>query len=157
MMSGEHYDDRGKFDKSLVIYEVEDYKSLGIGEYILLDLPRVKYISEYTELTPQNVRRIIKSLKEKRIIKGEYISCPLELLDEMYIEIPKGTGLKGSQLILYGYILHESKKYNGTYDKRAKGIAEKLGITATNVHSILSRLEQKGFAKRLPNGKLLVL
>ena len=157
IMRGQFYDVDGSFSMELLRFEIEEFRQQGMGEYIFMQELTTKYISDHTEITPQNVRIILKSLREKRIIREDMISCPLRLLEHGYINLPEGTSLKGSQLICYGLILDMSKRYNGTISTWASELGRILGITETNVHSILSILHKKGFVKRDNATKKLIV
>lgn len=157
MSNGELFDHNGNFNYENAREFIDEETDGGFYYIDYYPLP-ISYLSKQTGMTPQNVRLTLKRLDEQGLIgvRQESICCPLGLLDEGFIKIPTGTKLKGWQLIDYAFMKHRATNYNNTIDTWAINLCKMLHTTQDNVYKTIERLKAKGYAQRLPNGKLLI-
>lgn len=135
---------------------LETYQQLGWEESILYFSLDIRELMKRTELTFPTVKKILTSLKTKGYVRDNYIRCSASLLQEGYLKIPKGTNVKGKQLIFYAYLLDRAKRYKGIIDTWAYRFKELCGIDADDVYFILQCLKKKGLVERLEDGRLKI-
>ena len=132
------------------------YQQLGWKESFPYFPLGIKELMRRTEMTFPTIKKILCSLQTKGYLDENYIKCSVPLLQEGYLKIPKGTGVKGKQLVFYAYLLDRSKKYKGIIDTWAYRFKELCGIDADDVYFILQCLKKKGLVERMENGKLKI-
>lgn len=135
---------------------LEKYRLLNWGESITYFPLDVSTLMSRTEMTFPTVKKALAGLEEKGYIRGGDIKCPLALIEEGYLKIPKDTGLKGRQLVFYGYLLNKAARYNGIIDTWAYRFKELCGIDRDNVYFIIKQLKKKGLVERLEDGRLKI-
>lgn len=114
-----------------------------------------KQLMKRTELTFPSVKKIMKILEHKFIIGSGFIKCPVELLDKGHMNIPPETGLKGQQLIFYGYLIDLCRTHGGVTDRWASRMKDDCGLNSEdNVYFLIKQLKEKGFAERDSKGRL---
>lgn len=135
---------------------LSDYKSMGWEETIYYCPLDEKTLMKRTEMSFPTVKKVLNNLHEKGYIHDGYISCPLALLQEGYLKIPKGTGAKGRQLIFYGFLLNRSEKYKGVIDTWAYRFKDLCGIDVDDAYFMIKQLKKKKLVERLEDGKLKI-
>lgn len=132
------------------------YQQLKWEESIIYYPLSTKELMRKTEMTFPTVKKILDSLKIKEYIHNGYIKCPLALLEQGYIKIPKGTNVRGRQLIFYGFLLNKSKWYRGIIDTWAYRFKELCGVDADDAYFMIQCLKKKGLVERLEDGRLKI-
>ena len=136
--------------------ELENYQTLQWQETVTYYPLDVKDLMSKTEMTFPTVKKAISSLKTKGYICGGEIKCPLALLQEGYIKIPKNTGAKGRQLVFYGFLLARSRRYKCIIDTWAYRFKKLCGTDADDVYFMIQQLKKKGLVERLDDGRLKI-
>lgn len=127
------------------------------GGYIDYQPLSTRQIMNRTDFSFPTVKKIVENLKDKHIIGKDFILCPPELLDGGYLKVPKGTKLKGQQLLFYSYIIDLCSRYGGATDKWAYRMKEDCNLTSEdNVYFIIKQLKEKGFLERLSDRRLKI-
>lgn len=114
-------------------------------------------IASELNISRRSVIRCLQSLKDNRYIIDDRIFVNKELLEQGYFELHSSDVMTGELLIFYSYIKDKSQLYDGCIDTYKEILAEQLNTTKTAITKLLNRLYTLGKAKRLENGKLLVL
>lgn len=115
-----------------------------------------KELMDKTEMTFPTVKKAVTILKTKGYIEEECIRCPIELLQKGYLKIPKGSRLKGRQLVFYGFLLDRSNRHGSTLDTWAYRFKNLCGVDTDDAYFMIHQLKNKGLLERLKNGKLKV-
>lgn len=158
LMASEHFKENGVFStmrvKAIINANVDD----GFGEVITyIPFDSISKLARMLEMTRNTVKKVIQSLMRKDCLNRLFISCPTELLDEGYINIPAETGLRGRQLIFYAALLDRASRYQGTIDTWAYKLSELFGLSMSNTYYILHELYAKGLVERTEDGKLKII
>lgn len=128
-------------------------------------LPKINQskLARHIGMKRDAVVKILKRLKEKRLVSDHSIVCSTKLVDGGYIQlpvlpdnIPKERKLTSQQRIFYGFLKDRAVPYGGIIDTWASRLAELFGTTQRNAYYLLSELEKKGYAERLPDNKLKI-
>lgn len=114
-------------------------------------------ISKVLNISRKTAVRSIAKLKELGYITGNYIKVTHDLLCYGYFELLRNDILSGELLIFYSYIKNRAIVYNGVIDTFKTKLAECLDTTKIAITKLLNRLYELNLAKRLNNGKLMVL
>lgn len=80
-----------------------------------------------------------------------------ELLNNGYFEMHNLDELSGDLAIFYAYLLSKGARFDYRIDTWKSKMAEDLGKTKIAITNLLNRLYRLGFAKRLSDGKLLII
>lgn len=157
MSCGELYDFDGTFLYDEVHNVIKDLTNNG-EYYIDCDFPKKSHIAKEMGMSLKNVTLTLNRLDRENYISLGFnsIYCPLNLLDEGFLKIRNDTNLKGWQLIDYTFLKNRSLSYDGTIDSWASTLAPMLHTTENNVYKTIERLKEKGYVKRLADGRLLV-
>lgn len=125
----------------------------------MIDLCELNHSKIAKELgqTRKTVIEGIKHLKELNIIGDDCIFLTKELISGGYFELTKMDILKGELLIFYSFLKDKSAKYGYCIDTFKSKIGNQIGKSKIAVTKLLNRLYDIGLAKRLDNGKLLIL
>ena len=111
-----------------------------------------KRLSEILNINRKTVVSSMKKIKELRLIEQkDYI------FSGGYFELTRLDILKGELLILYSFLKDKSARYGYCIDTFKAKIGEQIGKSKIAVTKLLNRLYDIGLAKRLDNGKLLIL
>lgn len=108
-------------------------------------------------ITSQTFYRTQKDLCEKDLIRGNLIYIPKSLTEKGFIKLQGYDKTGGLLLIFYSYLKDKSNKYGGTIDTYKTKLAECLDTTKIAITKLLNRLYALNLAKRLNNGKLMIL
>ena len=107
--------------------------------------------------TRKTVIEGLKHLKELNLIGDNWIFLKKELVCGGYFELTRLDILKGELLIFYSFLKDKSARYGYCIDTFKAKIGEQIGKSKIAVTKLLNRLYDIGLAKRLDNGKLLIL
>lgn len=152
----EVYDEEGRFDDKSARAQIQDSIDL-YGEARIVCCPiNITKLADKVEMSLPTIRKTIQKFKRNGILKGNYIQCPLGLFDSKYFRIPKGTNLKGRQLVFYGYLLNLQTIYKGPVSDWAYKMRKDCGIAENYIYFLIHELSEKGWVKRLENNKLAV-
>ena len=111
-----------------------------------------KHLSEILNINRKTVITSMKKIKELRLIEQkDYI------FSGGYFELTRLDILKGELLIFYSFLKDKSARYGYCIDTFKAKIGEQIGKSKIAVTKLLNRLYDIGLAKRLDNGKLLIL
>lgn len=136
---------------------VELYSLVEDDNWIDLYYMNNTQIAQKLNIARKTVTRSIEKLKSLGYIKGEYIRVTKELLEKGYFELHRLDMLTGELAIFYSYIKHKSLRFGGCVDTYKTKLAECLATTKVAISKLLNRLYALNLAKRLDDGKLLVL
>lgn len=146
------------FDVDGVCYNMSAlYESLEENQWLELPVINNSKISVELNISRRTVIRSIKSLEEKGLLRHDCVFVDKKLLERGYIELIHSDILTGELLIFYSYLKDRSRNYCGVIDTYKDKLAECLCTTKTAITKLLNRLYALKLAKRLKNGKLLVL
>lgn len=90
------------------------------------------------------------------------IYCPRDIIYHGFFELKVGSGLSKKLLIFYSWLYERAQHYNGTIDTFSYKLAELFGEKENNIRTMLCRLAEKGYVKRIETedrryGKLKIL
>lgn len=114
-------------------------------------------ISQILNIARKTVTRSIEKLKSHGYIQGDYIHVTKELLENGYFELQRLDILTGELAIFYSFIKHKSLLFGGSIDTYKTRLAECLATTKVAITKLLNRLYALNLAKRLSNGKLMIM
>lgn len=119
-------------------------------------------IARELHITRKTVIETIKSLKDKNCIKtnAEGVDCIYinkRLIEKGYFELYNLDKVKGELLIFYSYLKSKAERYGNIIDTFKTKLAEELNTTKIAITKLLNRLYKINLAKRLDDGKLLIM
>ena len=121
----------------------------------------VQTMSALLNLSRQNVYNCIDFLRCKQYVNDNCIYCPKDIVYHGYFELMTHTGLTKHLLIFYSWLIERGQNYGGAIDTFSYKLAELFGTNESNIRTMLSRLSEKGYVKRITTedkryGKLLI-
>lgn len=152
----EYFDAEGNFCLGMATAYIEDKLAIEGTENIPKSNISLHKLAKEVEMSRDSVRRILASLRQKKLTGGDFIICPIAMLLENYLTLPNKTYLKGQQLLFYAYLKNRSLPYHGVIDTWASKLADDCNISKRNAYAILHILHEKGFVERLDSGNLMV-
>ena len=147
----EHFDRKGKLKLENVIAFLRER-----NEVIDCCKINVTRLAKDLETSNPAIRRSLVGLREKFVLGGDFIKCPVELVRQRYLTLPEGTKLKGRQLVFLAYLINRGKSHEGTIDTWEYKMADDCNISASNVSSIMHILYNRGFVERQEGGKIKI-
>lgn len=148
--SQDAYSEIGKLRYTRAKNEIQEYHDKTYTSYVSMITPSTNSLIKATEMSKPTVIKTLESLRQKRYIHNGNLRCPMKILNAGYFKLPKGTKLKGNQLIFYGFLLDRGKPYNNTVDTWTSELAKLLHTSEDNIDKLVSILQQKGFIKTEP-------
>lgn len=153
---GQVFDCDGNFDIDLVQMYLDDCRDEYGRSYIEVPYYTCSTITESMEMSERNVRYVLKDLRSRDFLVGDYIYCPLNLIKGGYVKIVKGTDLKGWQLVFYSILKERASYFGGSIDTWAYKLADMFSTTTNNVYVLINTLKKKGYVYRSSNGRLVI-
>lgn len=127
----------------------------GHPESLEFDIDKINKskVAKETGLARATVYNIIDRLTKKGIISKRFISCPMELFDDGYMEIPPDTKLTGQQLVFYAFLKDRARGHHSTVDTWAYRLAELFNTSEDNIGFLLSTLKKAGYIEKTGSKK----
>lgn len=152
-------------DKLVIYFDVLKIKELTPNcRIILSDLISKKDViknisqrkhSKELNISLKSYSLCLSTLRDKGYIDEEN-SVLFNLSTIRYFPLLIDSGLKAELLIFYSYLKHKCDHFGGSIDTFKYKIAQDFCTTKIAVTNMLNRLYRKGFAERLPNGRLKI-
>lgn len=144
----------GAFDKDGIsidyvelLYLRGDEKELDLCDF------KVTKLATQLNLSRQNVYDCISFLQEKGYMYDDKIYCPDEIVSHGYFELKTETGLSKQMLIFYSWLVERGKDYNNLVDTYIFRLAKLFNTNDNNIKALIHRLSEKGFVRRVRDGK----
>ena len=145
------FTEEGKINMSSLIEDLDIW-----GPYIDCCKINISKLAGSLESSRAAVRRSLNSLRENHLLVDQRLKCPTDLVRQKYLTLPKGTKLKGRQLVFLAYLINRSRPYRGTIDTWIYKLAQDCGISNYNAKALLHLLYERGFVERLSDRKLKI-
>ena len=116
-------------------------------------------IAKQTGIARSTVYDICDKFIEGKIIDGNTIQCPPELLDEHYFELPElppSVRLTFQQRLFYGFLKNRARSYNGIIDTKEYMLASLFGKKKEDIKTLLAALKRNNLTERLSDGRLKI-
>ena len=136
---------------------VELYSYVDDNHWIDLYYMNNTKISSVLNVSRNTIINSIKNLKLLGYIQNDCIFVDKDLLEKGYFELQRLDILTGELAIFYSYVKHKSLFFGGCIDTYKTKLAECLATTKIAITKLLNRLYALNLAKRLNNGKLIIL
>lgn len=123
---------------------------------------KVAKLSTQLNLSRQNVYDCLMFLQANGYVHNGEIYCPEGIISHGYFELRTDTGLSKQLLIFYSWLVERGKDYNNIVDTYVYRMAQLFNTNNNNIKTLIHRLSEKGFVKRVRDGrkgygKLLIL
>lgn len=127
------------------------------NDWYSLEMGSFRKTAKHLGMTTQTLITSKKSLIDKGIIKEDKICIPNSLYRKGYFELFNRDKLSSAVLIFYSYIKDRAKLYGGSIDTYKSRLAHIFGVKVYSINQYLQKLYSVGLAKRLDDGKLLIV
>ena len=117
----------------------------------------MRNLSKELNITLQTAFNSVKRLKEEGYIRNDKIYVNCELLEKGYFELHKSNVLNGQVLIFYSYLKDKAKNEDDKVSINKNSLAELFGVKVYSINQYLQKIYSLGLAKRLDDGKLLIM
>lgn len=117
----------------------------------------MRNLSKELNITLQTAFNCVKRLKEEGYICDDKIYVNRMLLEKGYFELDEMNILNGQVLIFYSYLKDKAQNENGEISINKNNLAELFGVKVHSINQYLQKLYSTRLAKRLDDGKLLII
>lgn len=130
-----------------------------IDENKWVDMHYISYrnLAKELNITIQTAFVSLQHLKEEDYIRDDKIYVNRELLEKGYFELHNSDVLTGQVLIFYSYLKDKADKNEGKVNVYKQHLAELFGVKIFSINQYLQKIYSLGIAKRLDDGKLLIM
>lgn len=122
-----------------------------------LQISNITVLTKLLHISRKTYYSCIKELQEAGYEREDYIYVPKSLFEKGYFELYNLDKVKGELLIFYSYLKSKAERYGNIIDTFKTKLAEELNTTKTAITKLLNRLYKINLAKRLDDGKLLIM
>lgn len=133
------------------------YDYLDDSKWVDMFYISMRNLSKELNITLQTAFNSVKRLKEKGYIRNDKIYVNCELLEKGYFELHKSNVLNGQVLIFYSYLKDKAQNEDNKVSINKNNLAELFGVKVYSINQYLQKLYSVGLAKRLDDGKLLIM
>lgn len=152
LIDGAFTSDGTELDYSLIVDSIESDEFISMYDISQRKLAKVLNISAKSVYNSLEALEFYGDINKK----NNTIRVSKRLLQGRYFPLLVDSGLKAELLIFYSYLKHKCDHFGGSIDTFKYKIAQDFCTTKIAVTNMLNRLYRKGFAERLPNGRLKI-
>lgn len=130
-----------------------------VDEHKWVDMFYISYrnLAKELNITIQTAFASIQHLKDEGYIRNDKIYVNRELLEKGYFELHNSDKLSGQVLVFYSYLKDKAEKSDSKISIYKNSLAELFSIKIYSINQYLQKLYSTGLAKRLDDGKLLIM